>query len=56
MGLGSVLFTADGMPLLDGLGLEPLRRPAERLDVGDPGLAADDVRALGRLCGELLTG
>jgi len=56
VGLGSVLFTADGMPLLDGLGLEPLRRPAERLDVGDPALAVDDVRALGRLCGELLTG
>ena len=56
VGLGSVLFTADGMPLLDGLGLEPLRRPAERLDVGDPALAVDDVRALGRLCGELLAG
>ena len=54
VGLGSVLFTADGMPLLDGLGLEPLRRPAERLDVGDPALAVDDVRALGRLCGELV--
>ena len=56
VGLSSVLLTESGMPLLDGLGLEPLRPGVERLDVADPALAADDVRALGRLCVHLLTG
>ena len=54
--LASVLLTAEGMPVLEGLGLEPLRPAPERLDPADPRLAARDVQALAGLCAHLLTG
>lgn len=52
----SVLLTADGMPLLDGLGTIALHDPADGLDpTGGLGEGAD-VWALGELCRLLLTG
>lgn len=51
-----VLFSAEGMPLLDGLGLDPLHDPADSLDpTGVLGPAAD-VWALGALGHRMLTG
>lgn len=56
LALSSVLLTADGMPLLDGLGTAALHDPADGLDpTGGLGDAAD-VWALGELCRLLLTG
>lgn len=56
LGLSSVLLTAAGMPLLDGLGIVALHDPADGLDpTGGLGEGAD-VWALGELCRLLLTG
>ncbi|MFN2540075.1 MAG: protein kinase [Mycobacteriales bacterium] len=51
-----VLLSADGMPMLDGLGLDPIYDPADSLDpTGALGWTAD-VWALGALGHRMLTG
>ena len=56
VGLGSVLLTADGRPLLDDLGLAVLRDQGDALDPSGGLAGAADVWALGALAHELLTG
>ena len=56
VGLGSVLLSADGRPLLDDLGLAVLRDQGEALDPSGGLAGAADVWALGALAHELLTG
>ena len=56
LGASRVLLDADGKPLLDGLGLDPLYDPADSLDpTGALGWTAD-VWALGALGHRMLTG
>ena len=51
-----VLFDADGMPLLDGLGLDPLRDPGDSLDPTGALGGTADVWALGDLGRRMLGG
>jgi hypothetical protein len=51
-----VLLSADGMPLLDGLGLDPLHDPDDSLDPTGVLGATADVWALGALGHRMLTG
>jgi hypothetical protein len=51
-----VLFNADGMPMLDGIGLDPIYDPADSLDPTGALGATADVWALGALGHRMLSG